>query len=224
MSPRSFYIAGIVFLGVALVLSLLTSISLPFLPAIDFVRVSFANAPKSADILSQIRFGIWAPCYYDGNGNRECLVGGHGYAFTITNFNGQRSVLIGSSWTRGLAIHPVAAVFTAIAFGFACSKADRGPVIATFASFIAAFLTGVAFIVDIALFAFVKQQVAKLDNPSTIGTMTSSAFWMTFVSLILLMLSGCTVCFGRRRDVGAGSSYPAFSSTSGGILSRFRKN
>ncbi|KAJ6620210.1 hypothetical protein B0H10DRAFT_2023131 [Mycena sp. CBHHK59/15] len=223
MSPRSFYVAGIVFLFFALILSLLASISLPFLPALDFVRVNFANAPRSADIMSQLRFGIWAPCYYDGNGQRSCVFGGHGYSFRITSFDLKQSVLIGSSWTRGLAIHPVAAVFTAVAFGFACSKSDRAPVIATLASFVAAFLMAIAFIVDIALYAFVKQQIGKLPNPG--NTVASSAFWMTFVSLILLVMSGCTVCFGRRRDIGAGSpSYPTLSSSSGGILARFRKS
>ncbi|KAJ6555470.1 pali-domain-containing protein [Mycena vulgaris] len=223
MSPRSFYIAGIAFLFLALVLSLLTSISLPYLPALDFVRINFANTPKSADFMSQLRFGIWAPCAYDGNGVRRCLFGGHGYAFEIESFDRKESVLIGSSWTRGLAIHPVATVFTAVAFGFACSKADNGPFIATIMSFLAAFLTALAFIVDIALYAFVKQQVGTLPNPG--NTMASSAFWMTFVSLIFLIMSGCTVCFGRRRDIGAGSpSYPSLSSSGGGILSRFRKN
>ncbi|KAJ7127693.1 hypothetical protein C8R44DRAFT_667162 [Mycena epipterygia] len=221
MSPRSFYIAGIVFLFFALLLSLLASISLPFLPALDFVRVNFRNVPNG-DFLSQIRFGIWAPCYYS-NGARTCLVGGHGYSFRITSFTTNQSVLIGSSWTRGLAIHPVAAVFTAVAFGFACSKSEHGPLIATLTSFVAAFLTGLAFIVDIALYAYVKQQVGNLPNPGS--TVASSAFWMTFVSLILLLLSGCTVCFGRRRDIGAGSpSYPTMSSTGGGIFARFRKS
>ncbi|KAJ7654928.1 hypothetical protein B0H17DRAFT_905386, partial [Mycena rosella] len=193
-----FYIAGIAFLFFALILSLLTSISLPFLPALDFVRVKFPNAPPSKDIMSQLRFGIWAPCSYDGNGQRSCPHQGHGYASTITSSDLKQSVLIGSSWTRGLAIHPVAAIFTAVAFGFACSTYDNGPFIATVASFVAAFLTGLAFIVDIALYAFVKQQVGKLPSGNTFA---SSAFWMTFVSLILLLLSGCTVCFGRRRDV-----------------------
>ena len=27
-----------------------------------------------------------------------------------------------------------------------------------------------------------------------------AAFWLTFVSFLLLALAGCTVCFGRRRD------------------------
>jgi hypothetical protein len=47
---------------------------------------------------------------------------------------------------------------------------------------------------------------------------------MTFVSLILVLLAGCTVCFGRRKESG-GDAYPMFSksSTGGGFLSRFRK-
>ncbi|KAJ7624062.1 pali-domain-containing protein [Mycena polygramma] len=221
MSARSLHIAGTAFLGVALILSLATSISLPYLPALDFVRVNFPNAPKSADIMSQLRFGIWAPCFYDGNGKRSCPFGGHGYSFLIGSFDLKQSVLIGSSWTRGLAIHPVATAFTGLALGFACSKHEHGPILATLSSFIAAFLMLLAFIVDIALFAFVKQQVGTLPNGNT---STSSAFWMTFVSLILVLLAGCTVFFGRRREAGVGSSYPSFSSSNGGILSRFRKS
>jgi hypothetical protein len=46
---------------------------------------------------------------------------------------------------------------------------------------------------------------------------------MTFVSLILVLLAGCTVCFGRRKE-GGSDSYPMFTNTSGGgFMSRFRK-
>jgi MFS superfamily sulfate permease-like transporter len=148
-------------------------------------------------------------------------------------------------------------VFTAIAFGFACSKYEHGPLITILSSFVAAFLVCIvlihrlhithrlipfqfllAFIVDIALYAFVKQQVDTLPNGNTvtsagkffvhrgellfIDVLCASAFWMTFVSLILVLLSGTSVFFGRRRDVDA--SYPSYSGSSGGILSRFRKN
>jgi hypothetical protein len=83
---------------------------------------------------------------------------GHGYLVTITSFDRKESVLIGSSWTRGLAIHPVgqsdnpwrvasvlnifctATVFTAVALAFACSKSEHGPLMATLLSFLAAFL------------------------------------------------------------------------------------
>ncbi|KAJ7347442.1 pali-domain-containing protein [Mycena albidolilacea] len=217
-SPRSLYTAGIVCLGLALVLGLVTSISLPTFSGIDFVRVNFPNS--LANFMSQLRFGIWAPCFTTGDGNHSCVVGGHGYAFVISTFDLKKSVVIGSSWTRGLAIHPVATVFTAIALGFACLKHEHGPLLATLTSFVAAFLFLLAFIVDIALFAFVKQQVDTLHNGNTVP---GPAFWLTFVSLILVLLSGCTVCFGRRKDSGA-SDYPSFSAPTGGILSRFRKS
>ncbi|KAJ7266541.1 hypothetical protein C8J57DRAFT_1132316 [Mycena rebaudengoi] len=219
MSPRTFYLAAIALLSLALILSFLTSISLPYLPGLDFVRVNFPDAPPSADIMSQLQLGIWAPCAYDGNGRRTCLSSGHGYLVTITSFDRKESVLIGSSWTRGLAIHPVATVFTAVALAFACSKSEHGPLMATLLSFLAAFLTALAFIVDIALYAFVKQQVGTL--PGSASTTASTAFWMTFVSLILLIASGFVVFFGRRKEVG---SYPSFSSSNGGFFARFRKS
>ncbi|KAF7352116.1 hypothetical protein MVEN_01174600 [Mycena venus] len=220
-SPRSFYIAGIAFLGVALVLGIITSISLPTFSAIDFVRVFFPNAPKDGNIMSEARFGIWAPCLYDGNGKRSCVDSGHGYAFVIFSAEDlSKFVIIGSSWTRGLAIHPVATAFTAIALGLACSKLEHGPLLASLSSFVASFLWLLAFIVDIALYAYVKQKVGTIPNGHTSA---GPAFWLTFICLILVLLSGCTVCFGRRKE--SGSDYPSFSSSgSGGILSRFRKN
>ncbi|KAJ6492035.1 pali-domain-containing protein [Mycena sanguinolenta] len=218
-TTRAFYLSGIALLGLALILSVAISISLPTFSGLDFVRVNFPNAPPSADIMSQLRFGIWAPCSYDGNWKRTCLSGGHGYALEILSFDKKQSVFIGSSWTRGLAIHPVATGVIAVALGAACSKHEYGPLIATFASFLAAFLMLLAFIVDIALYAFVKQKVDTLPNGNTV---TGAAFWMAFVSLILVLLSGFTVFFGRRKEVGA--DYPSLSSSKGGILSRFRKN
>ena len=43
---------------------------------------------------------------------------------------------------------------------------------------------------------FVVYACGKADVRSVLGV----AFWLTFVSFILLALAGCTVCFGRRRD------------------------
>ncbi|KAJ7167905.1 pali-domain-containing protein [Mycena filopes] len=221
MLPRSFYTAAIAFLGCALVLSILTSISLPAFPALDFVRLSYSNTPKSSQFLSQLRFGIWAPCIYDGTGKRSCPHLGHGYALPLTDFDQKSRVFIGSSWTRGLAIHPVATGFIALAFGFAVSKYEHGPFLAVVNSALAAFLLTLAFIVDIALYAFVKQQVNKLPHPGKVTT--SSAFWMTLTSLILVVMAGGSVFYGRRKDVDA---YPTLSSGSGkgGFLARFRRN
>ncbi|KAJ7455783.1 pali-domain-containing protein [Mycena latifolia] len=220
MSPRSLYFAGIACLAIACIFLVLASISLPLFSGLDFVRVTFPNAQPGE--MSQLRLGLWAPCSYDGSGQRICVLGGHGYSFRIFSSDEKQSVLIGSSYTRGLAIHPVAAVFTGAALGVSFLQSDNAPVIAMLISFVAAFLTALAFIVDIALLAFVKQQIGNLANTNPGSTTASSAFWLTFISLILILVSGFTVCFGRRKDVSA--SYPNLSSSGGGILARFRKN
>jgi len=219
---RAFYLSGTAFLFVALVLSFLSSISLPYLPAIDFARVKFESGLFSgSDTLSQVRWGIWGPCVYDGNDKRTCVHTGHGYAIPLRTLEGQE-VVIGASWDRGLAIHPVATGVIAIAFGFAVSKYEHGPLVASLTSFFAAFMLLIAFAIDIALFAEVHHQVGKLDNVRA-NVNAGTAFWMTLVSLIFVLLAGCTVCFGRRKESG-NDSYPMMSNTSGGFLSRFRKN
>jgi hypothetical protein len=53
-----------------------------------------------------------------------------------------------------------------------------------------------------------------------------AGFWLTFVALILCLLAGCTVCFGRRRERMYGattypSTYPMAKRT--GFFSRFRR-
>ncbi|PVG00639.1 hypothetical protein CPB86DRAFT_782477, partial [Serendipita vermifera] len=65
-------------------------------------------------------------------------------------------------------------------------------------SFLGALFTLIVFAIDIALFANIK---AKMDN---IGgkAKPGPAFWMTLVVLVLTSVSGCVVCFGRRRARG----------------------
>ncbi|KAK7042161.1 hypothetical protein R3P38DRAFT_2888863 [Favolaschia claudopus] len=224
---RPFYIAGTVLLFLALVLSFLSSISLPYLPALDFARVKFKSGISGgldkSQTLSQLRWGIWGPCIYDGNNHRTCVHTGHGYPISVSTLERQ-VVTIGASWTRGLAIHPVATAAVAVAFGFAVSKLEHGPMIASLTSFFAALMLLIAFAIDIALFAFVHHQIGKLDHVDG-NVNAGSAFWMTFVSLIFVLLAACTVCFGRRKESG-NDAYPMFtkSSSSGGFLSRFRRN
>ncbi|KAJ7635495.1 hypothetical protein DFH06DRAFT_1220723 [Mycena polygramma] len=100
---------------------------------------------------------------------------------------------------------------------------EHGPLIASLTSFLAATILLIAFAIDIALFAFVHHEIGKLDNVDA-NVNAGSAFWMTLVSLIFVLLAGCTVCFGRRKESG-NDAYPMFTKSSGGgFLSRFRKN
>ncbi|KAF7345080.1 hypothetical protein MVEN_01671500 [Mycena venus] len=222
---RIFCIPGVIFLACALVLGIIVSISLPFLPPLDFVRVHFGNGVATmGDGMVELRFGIWAPCYYNTEGARTCFKAGHAYIVSIANQQNTANVIIGSSWTRGLAVHPVATAVTAIAFAMSFSTHHMVTLLASLTSFLAALLTLIAFAIDIALFAFVHHEIGKL--PDVNGTThTSVAFWLTFVTLILLLLAGCTVCFGRRKDRMSGAaSYPMASYNKPSFFSRFRRN
>ncbi|KAI0308675.1 pali-domain-containing protein [Amylostereum chailletii] len=220
---RTFCIPGIFFLFAALVLNILVSVSLPALPALDIARTKYAAGSVSATgvqgDISEIRFGIWAYCVYE-NGDRTCVNPGHGYAVEVssgTNSDEQ----IGTAWTRGLAVHPVAAAVTLIAFACAFSTHITLMLLASILSFLAALLTLIAFAIDIALFVFVHNKMNNLDNVR-VKTDTGAGFWMTLAAFILLLLAGCTVCFGRRRErmASATTAYPEKPGVFGRVFRR----
>ncbi|KIK64991.1 hypothetical protein GYMLUDRAFT_39402 [Collybiopsis luxurians FD-317 M1] len=227
---RLFCIPGIIFLFCAFILSLLTSISLPFLPALDIARSHLnGNALINGDNVNQIRFGVWAACTYKSDSDsRICTDVQHGYSTPISDTNKDASVIISGSWTRGLAVHPVATAVTFIALLFSFSSHVTVTLIASILSFLAALITLIAFAIDIALFAFLRHEVGEIPALKA-TTNTAPGFWLTFVSLILLLLAGCTVCFGRRRDRMSGaSSYPSYpmssTTTKTPFWKRFRRN
>jgi len=193
----------------------------------DIVRTTFTGnvAAVQGDAMIETRFGIWAPCWYTIDGERTCGPTAHAYQISFSNADRTSSETIGSSWTRGLAITPVACGVTFAAFLMSFSQHLTVTLIASLTSFLAATITLIAFAVDIALLAFVKHELSLLTNVDE-TTSAGPGFWMTFVALIFLLLGGCTVCFGRRKDrmSNAYPSYPMSSTKSGGFLSRFRKN
>ncbi|KAF8904695.1 hypothetical protein CPB84DRAFT_1706146 [Gymnopilus junonius] len=227
---RAFCIPGVVFLFCAFVLSFLVSISLPFLPALDVVRTHFGDGQQIQQIqtnssgVEEVRFGIWSACYYDLKGDRTCLPTGHAYSFEIQNPAHSVTALVDSSWTRGLAVHPVATGATLLALLFSVSTHITVTLIASLVSFLAALLTLIAFAIDIALLGLARHEMDKLQIGA--HTIAGPGFWMTFVSLILCLLAGCTVCFGRRRERLSGATTTSYPMTSkkGGFFSRFRRN
>ncbi|KAL0952788.1 hypothetical protein HGRIS_007013 [Hohenbuehelia grisea] len=236
---RLFCIPGIVFLLCATVLSFLTSISLPYLTKIDIARVNFGNAGGAGTVQSGInelrvsfqkvlssfgmavaddlrfriacdQLGVWAHCAYDENGTRTCSKAQTGYTINIaSSTNRQSEVTIGSSWTRGLAVHPLATAVTFIAFLLSFSTHRAVTLVSSLVCFLAALLTLIAFAIDIALFVYVRHQAKKVDGLEP-DTDAGTGFWLTFVTLILLLISGCTVCLGRRRDRMAGATPAAY--------------
>ena len=134
MTSRAFCVPGSVFLLAATVLLIITSVSLPYLPAVDFVRSNFQSGTVSVldghgDVTStsvsqlrvtrsvsdvsvwsltsgRLQLGIWSYCSIEQpSGNRDCST--TGYAYGVGVRNGISTATIQPSWTRGLAVHPV---------------------------------------------------------------------------------------------------------------------
>jgi hypothetical protein len=235
---RKFCIPGVVFLLAATVLSIIAAISVPYFSAVDIARVHFkgsaAGGSDTSEAISQIRFGVWGFCAYELNSSdRTCSHSGNAYQVTLGSPNANSNVIIGSSWTRGLAVHPVAAGVTFLALLASLSTHLTVQLVASVLSFLASLLTLIAFAIDIALYAYVKHQAKKLQGARS-DTDTGVGFWLTFVAFILTLLAGCTVCFGRRRERMYGATtYPSTDPEAGttttttgrrpGFFGRFRK-
>ena len=73
------------------------------------------------------------------------------------------TVQVRSAWTRGLAIHPVAAGASFVALLLSLSTHLTVTLLASLVSFLAAVITLIAFAVDIALLALVKHEMNNLD-------------------------------------------------------------
>ncbi|KIM65422.1 hypothetical protein SCLCIDRAFT_112666 [Scleroderma citrinum Foug A] len=223
---RVFCVPAVFFIFAAFVLLSIVSISLPHLFAMDVTRVHTSSSSTTTlsgnDTITELRFGIWAYCFDLANGNRVCSSTGHGYSVIIRNTQGN-SVTIGSSWTRGLAVHPAAAGVTFIALLLALSQHITVTLFTSLVSFIAALIAFIAFIIDIALYAYVKNKMENLGFSSG-ATVTGPGFWLTFTSMLLLLLGGCPVCFGRRRDRMVNATTPTVLSPKGGFFSRLKRN
>ncbi|KAH9856121.1 hypothetical protein C2E23DRAFT_810183 [Lenzites betulinus] len=219
--PRAFHIPGIIFLFCAFVLLFLVSIGLPFLTTLDVARVKFKDGNPTVgtdtNVVNELRFGTWADCWYEKTGTRACSAAHNAYTTIVYDAQRQDFVTIGASWTRGLAVHPVATAITFIALLLSFSSHVTVTLMASLVSFLAALLTLIAFAIDIALYVFVKHQMGKLDGVSS-NTNTAPGFWLTFVSFLLLTFAGCTVCFGRRRDRHDGATTYKYS-----WMDRFRR-
>ncbi|CAE6470787.1 unnamed protein product [Rhizoctonia solani] len=198
---RVFCIPGILFLVAALVLQILVSISLRYVPALDIARTHFQGAATagSSPAVNQLRMGVWSYCYrVEQSGDFACSPTKHGYSLSMRSSTGDDES-IGASWTRGLLLHPISAVIIFIALLLSLSQHLTVTLFASLTSFLAAFFVLIAFLCDIALFAYLKRRASKLDNVAA-STKPGPGFWLTLASFILLLLAGCTVCLGRRHD------------------------
>ncbi|TFK97840.1 hypothetical protein BDV98DRAFT_573886 [Pterulicium gracile] len=209
---RPLWIPGVAILVIALFLSAIVSVSLPLFSAMDIVRVTAEGSPTSDaqnGLGKQNRFGIWGVCSFTHGDDSECKRLGLGYegvVGTIRLDDGSRDLFtLRSSWTRGLVMHPIATAAIGVATGLSFSSNVAHLLLASFATFFAALMTLIAFAIDIALLAYLNH---KMDDDGVIEVSGGPGFWLTFTTLILLLVGGCTVCFGHKkasgRDTNAG--------------------
>ncbi|KAF8182945.1 SUR7/PalI family-domain-containing protein [Pholiota molesta] len=215
---RTLCIPASVLLLVALVLSLLVSLSLPFLPTLDIVRVLVADngAQASIEAMNNIRLGIWTACAYALDGTHACGEQKLGYEVIFVNiFNTADFEIIQPSWTRGLVVHPIATGFIFVAFFVSFSERMTANLVAFFMSSFAALITLVAFAFDIALFVHVRNAIKDLDAGAS--TEIALGFWLTFVSYVVVNMASAGFFFGRRRQrrSNASTNYPMETPKSG---------
>ncbi|KAG8800878.1 hypothetical protein FRC16_001857 [Serendipita sp. 398] len=131
------------------------------------------------------------------SGDWNCVATGYAYGLDV---GGQ---VVDKSWTRGLVIHPIATAAIFVAWLLSFSTHLTVTLIASLVSFLGATLTLIVFAIDIALYARVKARMNNIGGKTNAGP----AFWMTLVVLVLATVSGCVVCFGRRRAISKNESY-----------------
>ncbi|KAH7096751.1 hypothetical protein BKA62DRAFT_718611 [Auriculariales sp. MPI-PUGE-AT-0066] len=196
------YSPGTIFLVVAFLAAFLASISLPTLPALEIARTRF-NTILAVDgvTIDEMRTGVWSGCAYIHGNGRKCTTAAVGYDIGVLSFfdaDDDDVKVIGKSWTRGLILLPVATFFTLISLIFALMPGVFNGLVASAMSFFSSLVMLLAFIVEIIL---LLRQKDKFGIPGA-STHAGAGFWLTFISLIFLFVSGCTVCIRHRRSKG----------------------
>lgn len=198
---RLFCIPGILLLTICLILSFLVSLSLPYLRDLDIVHVNLGGVSSSgtAAVISNVRFGIWSYCTTQANnGDVTCIPNQLGYSASFTSARGG-GLTITADWTRGLLLHPIATFFVLFAWLLSFSQHFTVTLIASLMSFTAAGFMLIALAIDIALYVHVRNEFASVPGVAD-DTSAGAGLWITLSVLILLLISGCIVCFGRRRE------------------------
>ncbi|KIK66358.1 hypothetical protein GYMLUDRAFT_38167 [Collybiopsis luxurians FD-317 M1] len=206
---------GIVILFIAFFLSFLVSISLPTIRTLEIAQVVNPNPELAKQLqvpnaFTEIRFGIWAYCAEFVAGGHQCSPTGHGYTvppliwIDLSNQQVGNTEPLAASWTRGLAIHPVATGFAFIAF---CLVFTKRTLVTLLMTALAAVLTLLAYAVDIAMYAELHHLLSDVPEHA-IESKTGPGFWLTLVSLILLIVAGVMNLINHRQD--AYPDYPSY--------------
>ncbi|KAJ3523847.1 hypothetical protein NMY22_g11258 [Coprinellus aureogranulatus] len=157
------------------------------------------------------------------------LVFGSGYIVEMYALNPKDAnfdtLTISAAWTRGLAAHPVATgtIFLALLASLSTRHSVNlfAPLICAFSALVIL----VTFAIQIALHLHVRVVIGRNIEGSIISA--GPGFWLTFVTLILVIIAGLMMFVKRRRQVLADAGYPMLSSQqkgAKGFIGLFRKS
>ncbi|KAJ9479953.1 hypothetical protein PHBOTO_003731 [Pseudozyma hubeiensis] len=233
---KKYLIPALTLSAISVILLVLVTISTPTTLSdstpFDFVRTSrldgivdLTNGTNPDRPIGGLKFGTWGYCSsLNGTSNFACFKHSHGYSATFginrndTSTAARDRITIGSSWTRGLAVHVVAFVAALIGLvGLAIPKqVIRASAVVV--NGVAALLALIAFAIDIALFVYVQRQMNRIaDNPSS---MPGPAFYMALIAIPIAVAVTVMAWLNWRserldRVVTDGYDYPSTAGNAG---------
>ncbi|KAJ1035319.1 hypothetical protein NDA13_000739 [Ustilago tritici] len=228
---KRYWIPALAISSISMILLVLITISTPTTLSdstpFDFVRSSSLDGivdltPGSNEkrLVGGLKFGTWGYCSsLNGTSNFSCFKRSHGYSATFginpseSSTAARESVTIGSSWTRGLAVHVVAFVAALVGLVLTAIPKQVIRLAATVVLGIASLLALVAFCIDIALFVYVQRQMNKVtDNAAK--SMPGPGFYMALIAIPLTVAAVVVQWLNWRSEklgkaTVAGYNYPA---------------
>jgi len=205
----------------ALILSILTSISVPIIHVLPIAKANFSNATSPVMIqtpistrnnqpLQEIRFGLWGICYYNqvrvrnSNGtslNGTCITGTLGDPYNGTLVDSKESPptnLPQSLITRGLAFEPVGTVviFVLLLFSLFIRRDTEVRVAISFwISVVAGILTLATLGLNTAILVKIHNELNLVQAQTTPGT----SIWLNTATAILILFAAILLFLGSRQ-------------------------
>ncbi|PWZ01443.1 pali-domain-containing protein [Testicularia cyperi] len=194
---------GTLLVLVAAILLGLVTISTPIIKSIYFLEATVGGSGSQSGQVAT--FGALGYCI-----GSQCSNTTLGYEFNpnellgINVISGQYTTPIIKALTYTLILHPIALGFAAVAVLLGlishCRELSTN-CFGTFITSIGAFITLVAFGLDLALFVIAKKRIDSVNGASA---QLGMAIWMTLAAWILMFLAGCAfscgICSRRKRN------------------------
>ncbi|MCJ1360484.1 MAG: hypothetical protein MMC33_010489 [Icmadophila ericetorum] len=217
---------GVIFILIAALLLLITTISAPVIGDIAILKVTLTNSSVLRH--SSVTFGTFGHCVLDvapaQTDQDYCYPKHIGYqpATIMAQIDGNGfnrvSADTADGLTRVMILHPIACGVAFIAFLLSCGAGVVGSLLGFCVAALAWILTLVAMVVDFILFGIIKDHVNSDGSGS--HAFYSVGMWTILAAMILLFFGMFIVlftCFSARKERRRGPSYKTNADTYDGV-------